>query len=131
MPGWFRRILGDRGERAAERFLSELGYRIVARQYRTRWGELDLIALDGDRIVFVEVKTRTSADAGRPEEAVTPAKQEHLSRAALAYLKRYRLLEVPCRFDVLSLIWPEGRSEPEIQHLQNAFAPRGWGRFFG
>jgi Holliday junction resolvase-like predicted endonuclease len=73
--------------------LRERGYRILARQHSGGAGEIDLIALDGDCLVFVEVKTRTSRDAGHPTEAITPAKQKKLTDLALIYLKRHGLLE--------------------------------------
>ncbi|MGH7201128.1 MAG: YraN family protein [Planctomycetaceae bacterium] len=130
MRGWLRKLLGDRGERRAARYLRGLGYRILARQYANRFGEIDLIALDGERIVFVEVKTRTSDAAGLPVEAVDFRKQRQLTRVALAYLKRHGLLERPARFDVLALLWPNGAKSPEITHYQNAFEPVGFGQMF-
>ena len=77
-------------------YLRRLGYKIVARRERGRLGELDLVAVDGRTVVFVEVKTRRSHDAGHPAEAVDPEKQRRLTRLALAYLKRHGLLEYPC-----------------------------------
>ena len=93
-PHWRRyRSLGRRGERAAEPLLRRKGYKIVARGERGPLGELDLVAVDGRTVVFVEVKTRRSHDAGHPAEAVGPEKQQRLTRLALAYLKRHDLLE--------------------------------------
>ena len=83
MAGWFKKLLGDRGERLAAKFLRKRGFKIIARQYKTRMGELDLIARDGHDIVFVEVKTRRSDAAGHPVEAITPTKQQKLTRLAL------------------------------------------------
>lgn len=122
--GWLRKLFGDRGEREAARYLRKLGYQILARQSRSRIGELDLIALDGRTIVFVEVKTRSSQVAGHPAEAVTPAKQKQLTRAALAWLKRRRLLDVPGRFDVIAITWQSGAA-PTIEHIVNAFEASG------
>ena len=76
------RSLGQRGERAAEKHLKQLGYRIVRRGQRSSAGEIDLVAVDGRTVVFVEVKTRTSHDAGHPAEAVDDRKQQRLSRLA-------------------------------------------------
>jgi len=127
---WLARLLGNRGERAAARHLRRKGYRILARQYRSRWGEIDLVAIDGETVVFVEVKTRRSHAAGTPAEAVTPAKQAQLTRLALAFLKQYRLLERRARFDVVAITWPEGARQPEIQHYPNAFESTGEGQMF-
>src|SRR5689334_1782733 len=85
--------LGQRGERAAARYLKRLGYTIVARGAKHGRGELDIVAVDGRTVVFVEVKTRTSDQSGTPAEAVDRDKQLKLSRLALAYLKRHGLLE--------------------------------------
>lgn len=124
------RSLGERGERAAARHLRHLGYKIVGRHQRDHFGELDLIAVDGRTIVFVEVKTRTSHDAGHPAEAVGPEKQQRLTRLALAYLKRHDLLENPARFDVLAITWPEKARQPTIEHFKNAFEAVGRGQMF-
>jgi putative endonuclease len=121
---WLRKLLGDRGERAAVRYLKRKGYRILARQSLSRIGEIDIIARDGDCIVFVEVKTRSSAAAGQPVEAVTLAKQKQLTRAALAWLKRHNLLEGRARFDVISILW-SANGDPVIEHFQNAFEAIG------
>src|SRR3954465_5763188 len=85
--------LGRRGEDAAARYLKKLGYVIVARGHRDNIGEIDLVAVDGRTVVFIEVKTRTTHDAGHPADAVDEAKQRRLTRLALSYLKRHDLLE--------------------------------------
>lgn len=128
-PGWLTLLLGDKGERLAVRYLKRQGYRIVARQSRSRIGELDIVALDGDCIVFVEVKTRSSDKAGHPAEAVTTAKQQQLTRAALAWLKRRGLLERRARFDVVAITWGKGLP-PVIDHYRNAFEATGRGQMF-
>ena len=128
-PGWLTLLLGDKGERVAVRFLKKQGYRIVARKSRSRIGELDVVAVDGECIVFVEVKTRSSHVAGQPVEAVTAAKQHQLTRAALAWLKSRGLLERRARFDVIAITWGDGR-DPEIQHFRNAFEATGRGQMF-
>ena len=129
---WWRRYrsLGQRGERAAERHLRRQGYKIVARRDRGRLGELDLVAVDGRTIVFVEVKTRTSHDAGHPAESVGPDKQARLTRLALAYLKRHELLEYAARFDVLAVTWPADARHPRIEHYKSAFEAVGRGQMF-
>jgi putative endonuclease len=121
--------LGARGERLAADHLAAKGFRILARGVRDRLGELDLVAQDGSRLVFVEVKTRSSRDRGEPWEAVTRAKQRKVALAALRFLQRRNLGHVPCRFDVVGVTWPEdGAGQPMIEHFADAFpAPPGCG----
>jgi len=126
-----RKLLGDRGERAAVRFLKRQQMRILECQHRNQFGEIDIVALDGQCVVFVEVKTRTGTGAGLPVEAVDRQKQQKLTRAALAWLKKKRRLERSSRFDVVSIIWPDERAEPQIQHYRNAFEPQGFGQMYG
>ncbi|NWG00465.1 MAG: YraN family protein [Thermoanaerobaculaceae bacterium] len=109
------------GERLAELWLRAKGYRIVARNWRCALGELDLVCADGQVLVFVEVKTRRSMEAGRPEEAVTGAKQRRLVRLAQAYLGERKVLP-PCRFDIVAVDW--SRWLPRLRHLKAAF--RAW-----
>src|SRR5262249_1340528 len=84
---WLRRWFGNRSERAAARHLKSLGYRILERNYSCDLGELDLIALDGETIVFVEVRSTERADVSRPAGSVDAAKQRRLTKLALFYLK--------------------------------------------
>lgn len=121
------RLLGDRGERAAARFLRRQGFRVILRGYRTPLGEIDLIARDGDTLVFIEVKARRQ---GTPAEAVTPEKQRRLTLAALRFLAEHGLLEQSCRFDVVAIVWPDGRRTPQIDHFRNAFPAVGRGQMF-
>ncbi len=116
--------LGQCGEKAAARYLKRLGYKIIARGHRSKWSEIDLIAVDGQTIVFVEVKTRQSQETGHPAEAVGAEKQRRLTRAAVAFLQQYRLLDRPARFDVVAVTWPE-EQRPTIEHFQNAFEAVG------
>lgn len=113
-----RRLLGNRGERQAERFLKRQGYRVLARQYRTRFGEIDLVCLapQADEIVFVEVKTRESLGGGYPEESVTPEKLQHLAAAADLYLQETRQELRPYRFDLIAILDVPGK-DPEIRHV--------------
>ena len=132
---WWRRLrprpsFGARGEAAAAKYLKRQGYRIVARARRSAWGELDLVAVDGRSVVFVEVKTRASHDAGHPADAVDADKQQRLTRAALAFLKRHGLLEHSSRFDVVAVTWSDTARHPHIEHFQNAFEPVGRGQMF-
>jgi putative endonuclease len=128
---WNRPLtLGQRGERAAAKYLRRLGYKIVARAQRDRIGELDLVAVDGTTVVFVEVKTRASHDAGLPVEAVDAEKQRRLTRVALTFLKRHDLLEYPARFDVVAITWPKDSRRPTIEHFENAFEAVGQGQMY-
>jgi putative endonuclease len=124
------RALGQRGEDAAVKFLKRRGYKIVGRGQRDQLGELDIIAVDRRTVVFVEVKTRTSAGGGGPHEAVTPQKQRKLANVALKYLRRHNLLEHAARFDVVAIIWPAHEKRPTIEHFVNAFEPPGQGQLF-
>ena len=134
LPTWLRsvrqrlfppRTFGQLGEDAAARFLKRLGYKIVARGAREHIGEIDLVAVDGRTVVFVEVKTRRSRDAGNPADAVDLDKQRRLTRLALAFLKRHHLLEYPTRFDIVAVTWPEGQKRPHIEHIRHAFEATG------
>jgi putative endonuclease len=114
-----RAALGRRGERVAVEHLRSLGYRILARNFHTRYGELDIVAQDGDTVVFVEVKTRRGRTFGSPEEGVTRRKRDNLCRAALAYLQEHDLVESPCRFDMVGV--RPSRKEPDIVHVPGAW----------
>jgi putative endonuclease len=127
---WWRRWFGTRSERAAERFLSCLGYRIVARNYSCPLGELDLIALDHGCIVFVEVRSTGGEDLARPAISVDYNKQKRLTKLAVHFLQAKKLLDRSARFDVLAVSWPSNRKEPEIVHYQNAFEAVGRGQMF-
>lgn len=122
---WWRRWFGTRSERAAAHFLQRQGYRIVARNYSCPQGELDLVAVDGGCVVFVEVRSTGTADLHKTAASVDHAKQRRLTTLALHFLQRYRLLDHPARFDVLVLSWPADRNEPVIIHYRNAFEAVG------
>lgn len=109
---------GRRGERVASWYLRLHGYRILAHNYRTPYGELDLVARQGEEIVFVEVKTRTSKTYGYPEEAVHRTKLAHVVAAAEIYRTSERLTQQPFRIDVIS-VEPTGKLLPKITHLRN------------
>jgi putative endonuclease len=114
------RSLGKRGEAVAARYLRRRRYRIVGRGVRTGLGELDLVAIDGRTVVFVEVKTRQTGEQGHPAEAVDLTKQRKLTLLATSYLKRHGLLSHAARFDVVAVTWPDGR-RPRVEHIRNAF----------
>jgi putative endonuclease len=125
-----KKTLGQRGEAAAARYLRGRGYKVLARGSRIGPGELDLVMLDRETIVFVEVKTRQSHEAGHPAEAVDEPKQRQLTRLAVTFLKRYHLLERPARFDVVAITWPAGNWFPTIEHIKNAFEAVGKWEFY-
>jgi putative endonuclease len=122
---WWRRWFGSRSERAAVRFLRQLGYRIVARNRCYPEGEFDLIAVDGNTVVFVEVRSTESADIERTVASVDLAKQRRLSRLALRFLQEKRLLDYSSRFDIIAIAWPPNQSQPLIVHYPNAFEATG------
>jgi putative endonuclease len=124
---FLNRLLGQRGERAAARYLKRQGMRVLLRGYRTRLGEIDLIVRDGETLVFVEVKSRRQ---GSPAEAVTPEKERRLTNAALQFLRKYNLLEQRSRFDIVAVVWPHDRKTPTIEHFRNAFEPVGRWQMF-
>ena len=111
--------LGKIGEEAAVRALRNNGYKIIARNYRTKLGEIDIIAKDKDTFCFVEVKTRSSDKFGLPSEAVSEAKQKQIAKAALVYLKENKLLEQKARFDVVSVL--NSKEGQKIDLIKNAF----------
>jgi putative endonuclease len=118
-----RRGTARRGEVLAVFFLKLKGYRIEARNWRCPRGEIDIVALDHETLVFVEVKARTGTGAGLPEEAVTGAKQRRLVQLAQAYLARRHGETPPCRFDVIAV--EGGRLLPRVRHLRAAFRADG------
>ena len=122
--------LGERGEKYAARYLRKLGYKILYTRYRLQYGEIDILAVEGQTVVFVEVKTRRSQTKGSPAEAVDSNRQARLTRAALAFLKANSLLEYASRFDVIEVVWPEDQKRPTLRHLQNAFPSVGRRQFF-
>ncbi len=111
--------LGKKGEDIAADYLRNKGFKIIARNYRDKFGEIDIIAKDRSTWVFVEVKTRHSIRFGLPEEAVTMTKQRQIIRVASNYLLRHQLLDEPVRFDVIAIIMKPANSE--ITHLAAAF----------
>jgi putative endonuclease len=117
---WWRRVIpfGRRSEIDGAAYLRSIGYRVVGSGYRTRDGEIDLIAWDGDVLVFVEVKSLHSAEP--PEDAVGARKEQSVMRAARSYIARYRLQDAPYRFDILAVSVRPG-ARPEFRLLRDAF----------
>ncbi|MBL1079084.1 YraN family protein [Nocardia sp. 2] len=112
--------LGAHGEELAARFLRDAGLEIVARNWRCRYGELDLIAHDGDITAFVEVKTRTARTFGPPAEAVTFLKQQRIRRLALLWLHEQNGPWQHVRFDVVAILL-RPHTDPVIEHLKAVF----------
>ena len=98
-----RQALGESGENLAVRELTARGYAILARRYRTRHGEIDIVAEHGATIVFVEVRARATAEFGRAAETVTDRKKRKVTAMAVEYLARHRVTNRPCRFDVVAI----------------------------
>ena len=110
---------GKFGEDLAARHLKKQGYRLLCKNYRTRFGEIDIIAKDGDTIVFVEVKSRRTSSFGHPKYAITPEKQKRISKTALYYLKTTRQNHCRARFDVVTINSVNKKTDIEI--VKNAF----------
>ena len=116
--------LGKLGEDLAVDYLTNKGYQILERNWRSGHKEIDIIALNDDLLVIVEVKTRKSDEFGDPDIAVGKLKQQMLIWAADAYV-RYKNLDVDVRFDIISIVISDG--EPEIEHIEDAFiCTRSW-----
>ncbi len=116
--------LGERGEALAWNFLRKRGYELLEKNFRTRFGEMDVIAKKDDSIVFIEVKTRRNERFGIPAEAVDWRKRQKLTRVAQAYLQAHGLENQAARFDVLSVTW-DGTTEPAFFLLEDAFQVEG------
>lgn len=111
---------GRRGEDLAHRYLQKRGFRVVARNFRSRSGagEIDVIARDGDTLVFVEVKSRRSEEFGTPDRAVDREKRDALVRTALEYARRAGVEWLRVRFDIVSVVFTD---PPSVVHTKNAF----------
>ncbi len=141
------RQLGERGEQLAAEFLARRGFRLVAANFVVPIGrnrrnalvnaEIDLIAYDGATLVFIEVKTRSSADFAAPETAVDLRKQRQIIRAAKVYRKIFHITDRNFRFDVIAIVLPENIAKPQIEHFkgfwtERKFRKKSWrGDFFG
>lgn len=113
--------IGDRGEAAAERYLRRRGFSVIERQWRCRYGEIDLVAQDsGGTLCFVEVKLRSAGAIASPGEFVSPSKQRRLKRAAALYLASRGDMDIPARFDVAE-VYARGPETLELHYIENAF----------
>lgn len=122
-----RALRGAHGEKLAARFLRKHGYKILYRNFRgRRGGEIDIVCRDGDTLVFVEVKTRTSEDFGRPIETITRDQRQRISLGALAWLRMLDDPDILFRFDVVEVLLPAD-GEPQLELIKNAFGlPKGY-----
>lgn len=111
---------GKRGEDLAVSYLRKQGYKILEKNYRIKLGEIDIIAEDKDRICFIEVRSKNSQNFCSVEETITKHKQMQVTKAALAYIKKYKLKDRSCRFDVVCIEDVDG-SNPDIKLIKNAF----------
>ena len=112
--------LGRQGEEEAARQLKSLGYRIVGRRERVLRGDIDIVALDGRTVVFVEVRSKSDTAHGHPAETVGPQKQRRIAELAAAYIRRHRLEDQSVRIDVVAVTFPAA-GKPVVEHYQNAF----------
>ena len=112
-------LFGKESESTAVKHLKKQGYKIIEQNYRTKLGEIDIIAKEKDTLVFVEVKSRKSASYGNPKYAVTPKKMRKISMVALYFLKMTNQSTSKARFDVVSI--SHGKKNPEIEIIKNAF----------
>lgn len=131
---WWKRWFGQRSERVAARYLRGLGYRLLAANVADRDGELDLLALDGETLVIVEVRSTSSDRPDALEQtaaSVNYRKQRKITEATSRFLAQRRLLgKLAVRYDILVLAWPEHAREPSIRHIPHAFESTGRFQFF-
>lgn len=118
------KILGAFGEDISCEYLLECGYNVLQRNFSCRAGEIDIIALQGDTVVFIEVKTRSSRKYGSPSEAVSKIKQQRMVKTALYYMQKNKLLDYMCRFDVIEIIITE-EVNYSINLIKDAFQYSG------
>lgn len=121
----YNKNVGDFGEDAAVEFLESKGYKVVKRNYSCRFGEIDIVALDGNCLVFVEVKTRTTSRYGAPENAVNYWKRKHLYLSARCYIDQFRMQEYFSRFDVVEVFAKSDDNNlctDKINIIRNAFS---------
>ena len=114
------KITGNRGEELASKYLEKKGFLIVERNFRTRFGEIDIVCRDGQTLVFVEVKTKIGHDFGEPEEMVNKSKIGKVKRMGEVYLQDNKL-DVACRVDVVAIVMESGGEVERIEHYQAVY----------
>lgn len=112
--------LGDLGEELAAKYLIQRGYRILVRKYRCYFGEIDIVAQDKDTLVFVEVRSKSSSEFGFPSESINIMKRERLKKVAIAFQKRFNLLDYNSRFDCVSILFDDKKAM-KIELFKDAF----------
>ena len=117
---FYKKLLGRVGEKKAGEFLRKKGYTILKTNYKTYCGEIDLIAKDGENIVFIEVKTRSSTKYGRPCEAVKKYKRNHIIDSAKYYNYKNKIKNIPIRFDIIEVLLCN--SNYKVNHIKQAFS---------
>ncbi len=115
-------MIGKKGERLAEAFYIANGFKLLGRNYRTRYGEIDLIFSGNNSVVFVEVKGRRSLECGLPEEHVTRTKQKKIITTAAYFLQQNNMSDSNIRFDIYSIIWDKKYGVSKAYQIENAFA---------
>ena len=119
-------FIGKRGEDTAEKYLKRYGYRIIEKNYKSHSGEIDIIALDGGTIVFVEVKTRRNDEFGPPELSVNAAKRKKIIKSAFHFLAAKRIKDTPCRFDIVAITESSDRKDKKVNLIKDAFEIEKW-----
>lgn len=115
----YQKQVGDKGEQIAADFLCRKGYQLLERNFISRYGEIDLVALENDCVVFVEVKTRTTQSFGLPEASITPAKLERIQNAGLMWLQAHPESPEDWRIDVVAIILDGKQQIQDIEHFVN------------
>ncbi|OPY58193.1 MAG: hypothetical protein A4E55_01088 [Pelotomaculum sp. PtaU1.Bin035] len=116
-----RKLLGRQGEETAAQYLEKNGYSILCKNYRCRFGEIDVVAMDGDILVFVEVRSNSGDQFGLAEESITGRKQGKLRKLAWQYLKKAGKTNCECRFDVIAILFDGESKVKRLEHIENAF----------
>ena len=116
----YQKRIGRTGEQIAAEYLTQKGYQLLDQNYSTRYGEIDLIALDRDVVVFVEVKTRTSNTYGAPEDSITPTKIEKMQNTALIWLQAHPDVPDDWRMDVIAVFIDQNKNLLDLQHFVDA-----------
>jgi len=119
----FRKRVGNKGESIAEDYLKQKGYKIIHRNYRCKFGEIDIIAKDDDTIVFTEVRTKRNDNFGSPQDSITSTKIDKISKTALSFIQEEKLTGYSYRFDFIAITFSQGK--PNIEHIENAFVLNG------
>ena len=114
-----KKEIGQKGENLAVAYLQNLGYKVLERNYRCKLGEVDIIALDNDTLIFIEVRTRSSLDFGLPQESINRRKRHQISKVALEYMTRKKLKNTPARFDVVAVSLEPGKEKVDL--IKDAF----------